>query len=1536
MMPMSAFAAGDAAVQAEGNVAEVTTANGTSLGQYATLADAIKAAQGSGGSTVKLLADIKTNYHKETKDGNTWFIYTDISGTYTLDLNGYTVNGSLEVKDAKSNLTIKDSKGTGKIDPNDGGNAWPALTVSQGSVTIESGNFAKRVNCKGGATTIKGGTFEKRVICNDSRLTINGGAFKDSVTESVYAGSGGTAAITAGQFKSFRASTSATVSISGGSFDQILCTSGSHLHPAAMLANGYAFADRTNGKKVDGSSEATISNIKVVKADEIHAFVVSVTVGASIDKYQTFEEALTAAQKTKDSVLTLLDDITTAQISITDGDFVLDLNGKKLSGADNAHLIGVWMKSTPAKLTIRDSAGNGTIENTSGNTSVYCNGGDVTIEGGTLKGCLYGEKSGKITIKGGPFSSLQIGSEGVLDHLDTWVDAIAQGKALAKDGKVVRADVKQLNGGPYTVIDHTHSFAKNEADEYKCACGVPCPHTNIDSATGKCNLCGKQAHAAAVIKDGNAATYATAQEAINNANGGTVKLLTDAGEITVSSALKLDCNGHTITKLTVSEGVTLASLLPEYYAFKCDGKWVSDSNLSNKTELANTTNAEAPVKYVKAKNPAITVKYGESYTLSTTFAWTGDPNSSDTRIKWEYKSGGYLHEQAPTLTGHENNSRTMDFPISKDNKRYPAQVGTYTYVVTFTKDGYSKSCEFTVTIEKATPSCTVTMADYTYGETPSNPVLTGTTGNDTVAYYYNTTNSNEGGAAWKNTTALDAGTYYMYAVIGAGTNYNAYTTPTKKFEVKKATPITGEKRTVIGTYGQKLRDIDLNNQTGNIPGRWEWDEPDTKLVKASDSTVDYPVTFTPTDTKNYEIVKTKVSVKVNPAPGRELYKRQLTQRLGDGATKTFKPDWTGLPKDEAGWSYNAKFENPDDVRVTDSSDNIENDVLTYSISGGKAGDTVKCTLTASSTSGNYEAFTITIVITLTEKDRPEVTVKPITVTYDGNPVSADKITGVATFNGNPVEGKWSWKANQSITNVADSGEKTAVFTPTDTANYAAVEKNIRLTINKATPTGTPKYTAITKEGQTLADANLTAEGENKESLFKALGKAIQGIVKWVESEDKTTELDSATKVEQGKAYTWLFTPTDTANYKTLSGTIVLWAKPSSGGFVTPAPVNPDVITVKEDTKDNTTSKPGAETDTTITTKTTVKNTTTETTKNEQGQDVSKTTASVSKDLGDKLLDQAVSNKSDTIEITVKSNETNNNGSGAGASAADSVKATEVELPKATVNAIAKDTNADLVIKTDNGEVVLDNKTLETIAGAAKGDTVTIVVGENTQLKETQKPAEKIVGKNGTLFDLAAKIGERLLHQFEGGKAHVTLPMPEKLKGKDVLVIYIDDNGLCKILNHSVEKIGAEDYIRFTTTHFSTFAVVDKEEAAALIKAQNEAHVKELMQNGKFKVTTTKTSKKSVKVTVTAKNNKTLISDIKTMGYTVKYQFYRSTKKTSGYKLLKTKTTSSFTNTKGKKGTKYYYKARVLVYDGKTLIAKSELKQASCGVRTWTK
>jgi hypothetical protein len=593
------------------------------------------------------------------------------------------------------------------------------------------------------------------------------------------------------------------------------------------------------------------------------------------------------------------------------------------------------------------------------------------------------------------------------------------------------------------------------------------------------------------------------------------------------------------------------------------------------------------------------------------------------------------------------------------------------------------------------------------------------------------------------------------------------------------------------------------------------------------------------------------------------------------------------------------------------------------------------TVTVVIKSTNYDEITLTVNVNATNKLAPTVTAPTANaLTYNGAEqalVTAGKTTG-GTMLYRLDDSKWS----EQLPTAKNAGKYTVWYKVQGNAEYADVaEQSLTVTVAKKAVT----VTALGKSAYTGSTApDLSSPKADKN--YK-----VEGLV-GADTLSGTVTLTYGQTPDMSKTGTTAINITGTLsndNYAItyVPGTLTVSNQPSGGGASggggggaapAPTPADADVITVKEDSKDNTTSKPGAETDTTTTTKTTVKNTTTEMTKNEQGQDVSKTTASVSKDLGDKLLDQAVSNKSDTIEITVKSSDANN-GSGAGSTgAADSVKATEVELPKATVNAIAKDTNADLVIKTDNGEVVLDNKTLETIAGAANGDTVTIVVGENTQLKETQKPAEKIVGKNGMLFDLVAKIGEKHLHQFEGGKAYVILPMPQKLKGKDILVIYIDDNGLCEILNHSVEKIGAEDYIRFTTTRFSTFAVVDKDEAERLIKEQNVAHVKELMQSAKFKVTTTKTSKKSVKVQVAAKSSKAMISDIKSLGYTVKYQFYRSTKKDAGYKLLKTSSKNSFISTKGTKGRKYYYKARMLVYDGSELVTKSALKQCSYGAR----
>ena len=840
----------------------------------------------------------------------------------------------------------------------------------------------------------------------------------------------------------------------------------------------------------------------------------------------------------------------------------------------------------------------------------------------------------------------------------------------------------------------------------------------------------------------------------------------------------------------------------------------------------------------------------------------------------------------------------------------------------------------TITINRTNPENDI---EYGYRDADSDGAFTWIDGTKIQGLYpahgYQVTSrikAKENAFASKRTEPLNVSTKDTLRIVGNGT---------QKWNAK-------------GTYGVSLAQIPVSLASGYgvynganqlVAGTWSWEPENSSSAsgiypKVEDNKA-YTVKFTPTDASaSYDRTLTdSVVPEISKYPLN--FSLAVKDKTYDGTTNA---DITSVTFD------NMTLNRGTDYTVTASFDdasvgNGKNITATVTLMGQAAKNYAlkqsSITTTGNITKAAAPDFTKETALTIVNGHE-----KTYTVTLPTLPVlEAPKEYGTVTYGAPTVNLSSTYYADGAKVedgklilpiqknDVKTTGSVGTVTVVIKSTNYA----DITLTVNvNATDKLVPIVTAPT--------ANALTYNGTEQALVTA-GKTTGGTMLYRLNDSKWSEQIPTAK-NVGKYTVW-YKVQGNAEYADVaeqSLTVTVSNQPSGGGGASggggggaapaPTPADADVITVKEDTKDNTTSKPGAETDTTTTTKTTVKNTTTETTKNEQGQDVSKTTASVSKDLGDKLLDQAVSNKSDTIEITVKSNETNNNGSGAGASAADSVKATEVELPKATVNAIAKDTNADLVIKTDNGEVVLDNKTLETIAGAAKGDTVTIVVGENTQLKETQKPAEKIVGKNGTLFDLVAKIGEKHLHQFEGGKAYVTLPMPDKLKGKDILVIYIDDNGLCEILNHSVEKIGAEDYIRFTTTRFSTFAVVDKDEAERLIKEQNAAHVKELMQSAKFKVTTTKTSKKSVKVQVAAKSSKTMISDIKSLGYTVKYQFYRSTKKDAGYKLLKTSSKNSFISTKGTKGRKYYYKARVLVYDGSKLVARSALKQCSYGAR----
>ena len=314
---------------------------------------------------------------------------------------------------------------------------------------------------------------------------------------------------------------------------------------------------------------------------------------------------------------------------------------------------------------------------------------------------------------------------------------------------------------------------------------------------------------------------------------------------------------------------------------------------------------------------------------------------------------------------------------------------------------------------------------------------------------------------------------------------------------------------------------------------------------------------------------------------------------------------------------------------------------------------------------------------------------------------------------------------------------------------------------------------------------------------------------------------------------------------------------------------------------------------------------------------------VSADHQKEILKQAAENKSAEIVLEV---------SKADSKGADSV---QLSLEVSFVKNIADKTDADLTVNTENGKVTLDQETMKTVLAAAKGATITLEVSKVAKPTEVQK---KAAGTNGHLLKLTIKSGDKVISDFNKGKVKVVAEIVSKLLDKKVAAIHIADDGKIKQLAGKVLTIGGKKYYEFTTPHFSTFALVDAEELGLGVKEEPQIDVKALTAKLTPIARSAKTAKKNVKVTVSLdKQDQAIIKELKAAGYTVKYRFYRSTKKAAGYKTAVTKKTVSYTNTSGKKGMKYFYKLQVRVYDenGK-LTAKTALKQCKYASRTWTR
>ena len=148
-------------------------------------------------------------------------------------------------------------------------------------------------------------------------------------------------------------------------------------------------------------------------------------------------------------------------------------------------------------------------------------------------------------------------------------------------------------------------------------------------------------------------------------------------------------------------------------------------------------------------------------------------------------------------------------------------------------------------------------------------------------------------------------------------------------------------------------------------------------------------------------------------------------------------------------------------------------------------------------------------------------------TYDGTA----KTYGISDTADYTVTGNSQTNAGDHTVTVALRDKATTAW-----ADGTTADKTYTFTIKQATPTGEPAYTKITTSGKTLADAGLTVTGSTLNPNA--------GTLEWVD--DAGNVLPDTTTVAANTTYKWRFTPAD-ANYTTLTGSIKLYHKSSSGG-----------------------------------------------------------------------------------------------------------------------------------------------------------------------------------------------------------------------------------------------------------------------------------------------------------------------------------------------------------------------------------------------------
>ena len=876
----------------------------------------------------------------------------------------------------------------------------------------------------------------------------------------------------------------------------------------ALLAEGYAFAD-TDDSEILNVSEVSIQSrsVKVVehtcqyqngkcvcgrscdhagKVDSAgyctfcKALVEAFETGGT--RYTSLENALNAAQD--GDTITLRGPLTIENVEPIEisKNIILNLNGFTLSKSREEALLCILGSNvaitngkvqstcvsksanavevgkfdhTGAKLTLDNVTLEGSV---GGGTGVrgfglfFLTGNEAVVTSGTFTGGIYTD--GTLTMSGGSADLLQLG-------YNSGIRVILSGGSFDSIKIKNGADYQSLLAEEYAYRKKDGALLKlSEMNANTAVTVVECSHPDDPSGGNVCPYCG---YAAEVTKtDGSTSYHRTVDAAIAAAGGGTVKLLANAGAITISSPLKLDLNGKTAAKLTVTGDVTLASLLPEGYAFKSGSTWISDPI---GTELTNVSMAKIPIKSMDYPTE-MSMTYGGTGMLLVKVA--KETGTGAVNFQW-YK----VEDGNATAVGSATTKNQFDLSAQK------LSAGRHTFRFSATCNGYEKiSKDIVVTVQTAnisasliTPPTAQENLTYTGQE---QALITAGSVTDYGTMQYSLTEN--GTYSQDIPTGTDAGAYTVwYRVIGDA-NHNDTAPASVAVRIGKKpltiTGVTAASKPYDGTTNAGITSVTFDGVNLNRGTDYTVTASFDDAGAGNGKNITATVTLMEQTAKNYALEQssfpTTGSIIKAAAPD---FTKETALTIVNDCEKTYTVTLPALPTLETPKEYGALTYEIGEIKLNDgyytSGAKVENGKLTLPIQKNDVATTGSVgTATVVIKSTNYEDITLTVNISAKNKRIPTVTAPTVnTLTYNGAEqalVAAGKTTG-GTMLYRLDDSEWS----EQLPTAKNAGEYTVWYKVQGNAEYANVaEQNVTVTVAKKSVT----VTALDKSAYTGSTA----------------------------------------------------------------------------------------------------------------------------------------------------------------------------------------------------------------------------------------------------------------------------------------------------------------------------------------------------------------------------------------------------------------------------------------------------------------------------------